>query len=186
MVGITLFLISFELSVLMKKLYTAAEIAQKRLPGLPTTKSSILARAAKEGWRYEEQYGIGGIRKVFEIPDRYLLPGQMRPEVVSARQDLAEYLADDKGNVQNQPVAVLDESKLALAARIVEEWLDREKLVLAHERKGSLIAILYKLVSCRVLPEDLLRLMCELASVFNYPAVRPDGAEGPVSESDDS
>ena len=41
----------------MKILFTAAEIARMRLPGLPTTKSSILSRAAREGWRYEEQYG---------------------------------------------------------------------------------------------------------------------------------
>ena len=57
----------------MKILFTAAEIARMRLPGLPMTKSSILSRAAREGWRYEEQYGIGGIRRVFEIPDRYLV-----------------------------------------------------------------------------------------------------------------
>lgn len=157
----------------MKKLYTAAEIAQKRLPGLPTTKSSILARAAKEGWRYEEQYGIGGIRKVFEVPERYLLSAPVMPEAVSARQDLAEYLTADEGSSQHAAATVLDESKLALAARIVEEWLDMEKLTLIHRRKGNLIAILYKLVSRYAAPEDVLRLMCEVASVFRY----PDGEE---------
>lgn len=168
----------------MKKLYTAAEIAQKRLPGLPTTKSSILARAAKEGWRYEEQYGVGGIRKVFDIPERYLLPVQNRPDAVFARQELGEYLTGDEGRMRGQAAAVLDESKLALAARIVEEWLEKEKLALAHERKGNLIAILYKLVLRHAVPEDLLRLMCELASVFNSPAVKLDEGQGAVSETE--
>lgn len=169
----------------MKKLYTAAEIALKRLPGLPTTKSSILARAAKEGWRYEEQYGIGGIRKVFEIPDRYLFSEYSRPDVISARQDMEEYLADDEGNTQSRPAAVLDESKLALAARIVEEWLEREKLMLLHERKGNLIAVLYKILSFRAVPEDLLRLMCEVAFVFKSPAVKPDEKQEQVPGSGD-
>ncbi|MDL2283845.1 hypothetical protein LJC19_01690 [Oxalobacter sp. OttesenSCG-928-P03] len=143
----------------MKKLYTAAEIAQRRLSGLPTTKSSILARAAKEGWRYEEQYGIGGIRKVFEVPDRYLLSDKrIRQSVLSARQDLEKYFVDDSAP-RNDPAVHLDESKLALAARIVEEWLEAESLALSHEKKGSLIALLYKIVARNPDPEDLLKLM---------------------------
>lgn len=147
----------------MKKLYTAAEIAKKRLSGLPTTKSSILARAAKEGWPYEEQYGIGGIRRVFDVPDRYLLSdNRIRQGVISARQDLERYLVDHAASL-NESSASVDESKLATAARIMEEWLESEKLVLSHEKKGSLIATLYKIVACDVAPEDLLKLMCGAA-----------------------
>lgn len=143
----------------MKKLYTAAEIAQMRLSGLPTTKSSILARAAKEGWYYEEQYGIGGVRKVFEIPGRYLLSDRrIKPGVMSARQDLEKYLVGD-ADAQGEQIVNLDEAKLAMAARIVEEWIEAEKLVLTHKRKGKLIALLYKIVSRNADPEDLLKLM---------------------------
>ncbi|MCL1886975.1 MAG: hypothetical protein FWG01_03440 [Betaproteobacteria bacterium] len=144
----------------MKKLYTAAEIAQRRLSGLPTTKSSILARAAKEGWPYEEQYGIGGVRKVFEVPDRYLLSDKrIKQGVLSARQDLEKYLIGD-APIQNEQTVNLDESKLALAARILEEWLEAEKLILSHEKKGRLIAILYKILARHADPDDLLKLMC--------------------------
>lgn len=56
----------------MNKKYTAAEIANMRLPGLPTTKANVLARANSEGWTYEEQKGVGGTRRLYEIPLRYL------------------------------------------------------------------------------------------------------------------
>lgn len=149
----------------MKKLYTAAEIAQRRLSGLPTTKSSILARAAKEGWRYEEQYGIGGIRKVFEVPDRYLLSDKrIKQGVISARQDLEKYFVDDSVG-QDELSAQVNEIKLALAARIMEEWLEAEKLVLSHEKKGSFIALLYKIVARNAYPEDILKLMCDVVTV---------------------
>ena len=44
----------------MKILFTAAEIARMRLPGLPTTKSSILSRAAQvlEKWDLDERVGL--------------------------------------------------------------------------------------------------------------------------------
>lgn len=143
----------------MKKLYTAAEIAQRRLSGLPTTKSSILARAAKEGWHYEEQYGIGGVRKVFEVPDRYLLSEKkIRQGVMSAKQDLEKYRVNGS-HAQSERVTGLDEAKLALSARITEEWLEAEKLVLTHEKKGNLIALLYKIISRHAAPEDFLKLM---------------------------
>ncbi|MCM1511970.1 MAG: hypothetical protein NC112_02495 [Oxalobacter formigenes] len=151
---------------------------------MPTTKSSILARAAKEGWRYEEQYGIGGLRKVFEVPDRYLFSDRPDSGVV-ARQDVEEYLTAEEENRQDKPSAVPDESRLALAARIVEEWLDREKLVLNHERKGNLIAILYMLVSRYVSPKDLLRLMCAVAFIFKDLPMQRDEGQNPVSEAEE-
>ncbi len=164
----------------MKKLYTAAEIAQMRLSGLPTTKSSILARAAKESWSYEEQYGIGGVRKVFEIPDRYLLTDRrIKPSVMSARQNLEKYLVGDAG-AQDEHTVNLDESKLALSARIMEEWIEEEKLVLSHKRKGNLIALLYKIVSRNADPEDLLKLMSGAVSAARLPV------EGQSEQSEDN
>lgn len=151
----------------MKKLYTAAEIARRRLPGLPTTKSSILARAAKEGWPYEEQYGIGGVRKVFQLPERYLtLDERAKQGVLSARQNLEKYLVSSSTVEEDGEIPHLDETSLVIAARILEEWLHAEKRILSHEKKGALIALLYKLVSRNVAPEDLLKLMCVSASAI--------------------
>lgn len=56
----------------MSKFLTALEIAKLDIYGLPTTKSAILARAAKEGWEYREIKGRGGIHKEFNLPKRYL------------------------------------------------------------------------------------------------------------------
>lgn len=57
----------------MSKFLTALEIAKLDIYGLPTTKSAILARAAKESWEYREIKGLGGIHKEFNLPKRYLL-----------------------------------------------------------------------------------------------------------------
>ena len=59
-------------SVLSKKLYSAAEIAKMAIPGLPATRANIGLKAEREGWYSEERIGIGGARKVYEVPPRYL------------------------------------------------------------------------------------------------------------------
>jgi hypothetical protein len=43
-----------------------------RLPGLPTTKANVIARAEKEGWFYEEAKGVGGTRRLYQVPEQYL------------------------------------------------------------------------------------------------------------------
>src|SRR5574343_130252 len=48
--------------------YTAAELAAMQLPGLPTSKSAMLARAEREGWPYEERSARGGTTKHFAVP----------------------------------------------------------------------------------------------------------------------
>jgi hypothetical protein len=56
----------------MKKLYSASEIAAMHLPDLPATKARVIDRATGEGWPYEEKKGLGGTRRMYEIPTRYL------------------------------------------------------------------------------------------------------------------
>lgn len=53
------------------KLYSASEIAAMKIPGLPTSRQNVSVRADKEGWPFEERIGIGGKRRVYEIPERY-------------------------------------------------------------------------------------------------------------------
>lgn len=55
----------------LNKFLTAVEIGKLNIYGLPTTKSAILSRAAKEGWEYREVTGLGGVRKEFKLPKRY-------------------------------------------------------------------------------------------------------------------
>lgn len=65
----------------MKNLYSATEIAKMKLKGLPNTRANISIRAQKEGWYCEERTGLGGGRRVYEIPAHYL--GEEKTEEVS-------------------------------------------------------------------------------------------------------
>lgn len=56
----------------MEELLSAQEIAEKRLPGVPTTKAAVHAMAKREAWYFEERTGVGGTRRVYQIPARYL------------------------------------------------------------------------------------------------------------------
>lgn len=58
-------------TVSKKALLSAAEIARLRLPGLPSTKANVISRAEKEDWYFEEMTGLGGKRRVYELPARY-------------------------------------------------------------------------------------------------------------------
>ena len=57
----------------MKKMYSASEIMGLDLPNMPATKAAIIKRAEKEGWAFAEETGLGGIRRLYEIPARYLV-----------------------------------------------------------------------------------------------------------------
>ena len=128
----------------MKILFTAAEIARMRLPGLPTTKSSILSRAAKEGWRYEEQYGIGGIRKVFEIPEHYLVLAHGETAGIAAYQNAEHYRVKRTG-AENDISGSVNTAKLTAAAQVVEKWDSEEKIGMSPDKKSAIIAIFYKI-----------------------------------------
>lgn len=56
----------------MEIMYSAAEIADMGLPFLPKTKAAIIKKAEKEGWEVAEKIGLGGIRKMYVIPKRYI------------------------------------------------------------------------------------------------------------------
>lgn len=130
-----------------------------RLPGLPTTKASILSRASKEGWRYEEQYGIGGIRKLFEIPEAYLSKEKVSGlGLLSACEDIERYFAAHSAN-EGERNMVVDETRLTIAARVMEEWLAKRPILIDPKRKAAIIAILYKIIVSGGEAPDLVRLL---------------------------
>ncbi|MDR2172647.1 MAG: helix-turn-helix transcriptional regulator [Burkholderiales bacterium] len=57
-----------------KRLYSIAEIAKMQISGMPKSKSNVIARAKREGWRFEMVYRQGGEHPMYELPDKYL-PG---------------------------------------------------------------------------------------------------------------
>ena len=133
----------------MKILFTAAEIARMRLPGLPTTKSSILSRAAREG--------IGGIRRVFEIPDRYLVAAHGSVVGRMAGQETGRYLI--RHDEAEKDAAALDAGMLAEAAQVLEKWDLDERVGLPADEKGRLIAMCYKMLADGVAAGDLSALL---------------------------
>lgn len=149
----------------MKILFTAAEIARMRLPGLPTTKSSILSRAAKEGWRYEEQYGIGGIRKVFEIPEHYLVLAHGETAGIAAYQNAEHYRVKRTG-AENDISGSVNTAKLAAAAQVVEKWDSEEKIGMSPDKKSAIIAIFYKILMDGCETADLSHLLKELSDTL--------------------
>ncbi len=148
----------------MKTLFTAAEIARMRLPGLPTTKSSILSRAAREGWRYEEQYGIGGIRKVFEIPAHYLVSAHGDIAEKAARENSGKYRVKRIGLEKGETGNSINADRLAAAAHILEKWESDENIGLTPDEKGKMIAIFYKMLMNGAETEDLSGLLKEITN----------------------
>lgn len=147
------------------ELYTAVEIIAMKLPGLPTTKANLLARAQKEGWYSESRVGLGGVRKVFKIPAAYLkahhvaepAPGYIDQARVEDRQQSGQVVGAIAGGEQ------IDSQRLASAIRALDEFLAENKLVINDPaRKAEIVTFLYKYLEKRASQNDvndLLRLV---------------------------
>ena len=110
--------------------YTAAEIASMRLPGLPTSKVNVIARAEKECWEYEEVSGQGGVRRLYTIPSHYLVDSP-RP----APTPIAGTVVAGSAKV--------DLEKLELAMRALTEWESTRNVTISAERRPAVVAVLY-------------------------------------------
>lgn len=127
----------------MKRLYSASELAGMGLPGLPKSKSAIIARAESEGWGYEEQKGIGGTRRAYDVPPRYFgLPNAQaevsaRPPAVLneiAGQKIRRYLAKND----------MTDSEIVESIMLgVESWIENNRLQVGAEKKAALVALLF-------------------------------------------
>ncbi|WP_413672296.1 DNA-binding protein [Massilia cellulosiltytica] len=115
----------------MEDLLSASEIAALNLPGMPKSKVAIAAMAKREGWRTEERTGLGGVRRVYELPERFRSP-VTRAEVLG-RMPIVAIAGGTKA----------DAELLAMAVQAVEEWCQETGRTLSPGRKGSVIAVLY-------------------------------------------
>lgn len=156
----------------MTKLYTAAEIAELRLPDLPATKRAIQLRAEKEGWQFETKVGLGGIRKVYAVPAHYFALDRVTAgdgARTSASVSFSRYVPlgepGDKPQVQRsvsqytQMVTVPetgavagtivaghaqgDLDRIQLVVRAVTEWEAERGVKISDERRPAVIAVLY-------------------------------------------
>lgn len=56
------------MSTPLKAYYSASELESLRLPGLPTSRVAIRSRAEKESWSFVESKGLGGTKRLYELP----------------------------------------------------------------------------------------------------------------------
>ena len=115
----------------MKELLSASEIAALNLPGMPKSKVAIAAMAKREGWHTEERTGLGGVRRVYALPERFSAP--VTGAEILSRMPIAAIAGGAKA----------DAELLAVAVQAVEEWCQETGRTLPPGRKGSLIAVLY-------------------------------------------
>ncbi|VWC57516.1 hypothetical protein BLA9940_02607 [Burkholderia aenigmatica] len=125
----------------MKRLYAASELAKMGLPGLPGSKAAIMAKADREGWRYEERSGRGGMHRAYEVPARYWVEsGGIDQEVEAPRlnevagQKAKRYLAQNR---------MTDSEIVEQIALGVENWIKNNGLTDSPERKAALVALLF-------------------------------------------
>ncbi|CAB3764231.1 hypothetical protein LMG29542_04822 [Paraburkholderia humisilvae] len=114
-----------------------------RLAGLPTTKARVIERAASEGWYWEERTGLGGRRKVYDVPGRYLA-AKSTPEAAQTRsgellEEATTYIKEQRKSGEFDDAELIREVVLG-----VERWLERNKLQPDPEKKAALISLLFK------------------------------------------
>lgn len=113
------------------------------VPGLPKTKARIIDRATSEGWAFEEVKGIGGTRRLYEVPSAYLLPQDLPPRATYVKR------SPPAENTQAPHVPTIvsgakaDMERLTLAVQAVEEWCQETGRPLEPGQKGAVIAVLY-------------------------------------------
>ena len=134
----------------MEKWLSASEIAKMGLPGLPATKVAIASRAAREGWPVKGETGLGGQRKVYQIPEAYLV---RRAESRDATKQVYDPTMGS-GGMLKAATDYVDEARkhgdvsdAELIREIVlgvERWLEKNGAHPDAERKAALISLLFR------------------------------------------
>lgn len=128
---------------MIKSNYTASELVALGLPGIPTTKTAVLAKAKREQWPHVEVKGVGGTRWEYQPPAGVMLAIKDKvatdlfkstaPVVVAAQPAAASQVA-----VAAAPSALKDwqkrtaEARAALLAEVdrVAGLVGREKAIM--------------------------------------------------------
>ncbi|WP_295756119.1 DNA-binding protein [Undibacterium sp.] len=136
---------------MIKNRYAASEIAAMRLPGLPTKSTNIHERAKKEGWAYETAIGLGGARKMYEIPERYLAqPSQPSSQHYAEATQIANAHSDKN---------YIDHARLAEAMCFVDEWIAANKTNIQPMRKAEIVMFLYEYLEKHSDKEEVNKLL---------------------------
>lgn len=120
----------------MDKLLSASEIAALNLPGIPTTKVAITAKAKRENWYFENATGLGGTKRIYRVPEKYF-----SNTTYEARQEQAPY-GKESGTIA-AGTAKVDTNKLEIAMRTLDEWERDRGISMAPDRRAAVISVLY-------------------------------------------
>ena len=142
----------------MRKMFTAAELAEMKLPGLPRTKSGLIRRAKSEEWNFENRTGRGG-GKLYPVE---ALPAEAR-EAIAKRflKESTPVLKPSKVDVSL--LSEQDQQIMEARAIILQKWdrimtecaLPRSKaadVLVSMAKKGELseeIAVLVPVANAR-------------------------------------
>ncbi|MEX3688893.1 DNA-binding protein [Paraburkholderia sp. BR14263] len=128
-------------SVPTRELLSASQIATLRLPGLPATKARIIERATSEGWYFEERKGVGGTRRMYQVPEEYFDQESGRP--VSKRPVVLNEIASQKVRRLLRKTDMGDAEIVEAIALGVKNWIRNNRLEVSDEREAALIALLF-------------------------------------------
>lgn len=146
-----------------KNLYSASEIAKMGLPGLPTTRANVHARAESEGWYFETGTGQGGVRRVYEVPARYLAAADGESAGKPTEADAGQASTVVAGAIQPGPAGV-DLALVRFADEVLEQWLQNNGLILKPERRAAVLAVLIDYLSKGASRDDLINMMKAMAT----------------------
>ena len=127
----------------MKKLLSASEIATMKLPGLPTSKGAIIAKADREKWHFEEKTGIGGTRRVYEVPARYLAEVEGQDGLGSHHSTTSQAPDNKVAGTIVAGTSQVDLEMLQMVETVLDEVLEARGLRIKSERRGAVVAFLY-------------------------------------------
>lgn len=148
----------------IKSNYTASELVALRLPGVPTTKAAVLAKAKREHWPHVEVTGVGGKRWEYAPPVAVMqaIKDKVATDLIKASAPVAELKtaappAESRIVPANAPVALKDWQKRTAEARatLLAE-VDRTAAVVGREKAIMKLVIMAQEGS---LPEHLAALV---------------------------
>lgn len=108
-----------------------------RLPGLPGTKAKVIARATSEAWPFVEAKGVGGTKRLYDVPSRYLAPEETRGTSFAPSLVTKVVGTIAAGSSKVDPVM------LEIAIRALSEWEKERGIQVDPERRPAIVAILY-------------------------------------------
>ncbi|HIF5903243.1 TPA: DNA-binding protein, partial [Raoultella ornithinolytica] len=117
----------------IKTHFSAEELAQMRLPGLPSTSRNIRERAKKEGWQAQKRQGVGGgcAYHVDSLPDeaKTVLREKIYQQVLDSKTQTVASRGHKCGEAKSRKELALIRQCPALLDREVSSLTEKQKQI---------------------------------------------------------